>query len=98
MERIGHPRFSTVMIHHFHRVWTFAQLPHLVQVVVNEFVDRLRLLIRHNSNRELARHFTRDDRFCSRFAEGSLDAVERKGRETPAVHERLGLFCYKIIQ
>ena len=91
MERIRHPRLAAVMVYHVHFIRALAQFPHLVKVVVNEFVDRLGLLIGHNANRELARHFTRDDRLGAWLTKCSLNTVQRKGRETPAVHQRLGL-------
>ena len=51
--------------------------PLLRKIIQYKLLDFFRFLVRHQTNRELADHFLRNDSFRANFAERAFDAVNR---------------------
>ena len=61
-------------------------------MLLDQILNRFGFLARDEPNGEFTNHGARNDCFGTGTAEGTLDAMQRKGRESPSSHEYI-LLC-----
>lgn len=76
---------------YLHLVGAASFGPLFVEIVDHALLHRLRSLVGHDSDGELAGDLHRDDGLGARVGEGTMYAVQRQRRVTPPGHQSFAL-------